>query len=257
MRPIRSLILLCLCCLVAGLPACKRDKEVRRELEQAKLDAVRAETPQLFDPEWQIPPTPEVYIAWVRTTKGACWIEVHRDWAPNAADQFWRLTNSSYYSQMPIYRALKGRLIQWGIHVKPEISAIWKDRCFEPDPMLKSNLEGYAGIAPDPSMGNKLSTQVYINLSDNFHLDEQGFVPFGRVLRGLDRMRQVYSGYDEVAQYGNQAGVDMTLAWESGVRYLRKTFPKLDLVKSTVLKPEYGTESEDGQDEGDDEAGGR
>ncbi len=236
--------------LVLLLGACKREAEVRQAADQKKLEMLKEENPHLFDPDLEIKETPEIFIAWVRTNKGACWIEVHRDWAPAAVDRFYRLVRSGYYTMMPVYRVVPGRLAQWGIHIRPEINAIWKDRTFDADPIIKSNLAGYAGFAPDPTVDGKLSTQLYINLADNFELDERGYVPFGRVIKGLERMRGLYPGYGEVLQEGNPDGPDMAAAWERGKKYLRKNFPQMDTVKSIVLRkpPEKEGDLEGGEE---------
>jgi homoserine O-acetyltransferase len=78
------------------------------------------------------------------------------------------------------------------------------------------------------------STQVYINLVDNTRLDDQGFLPFGRVVAGMDVVEALYSGYGEDSGGGVRAGLQDSLIFQ-GNAYLDRAFPNLDrIVRTTV-----------------------
>ena len=49
---------------------------------------------------------------------------------------------------------------------------------------------------------NMRATEVFINLADNKVLDEQGFVPFARIVSGMEVPDKLYSGYGELGPEG-------------------------------------------------------
>jgi hypothetical protein len=54
-----------------------------------------------------------------------------------------------------------------------------------------------------------------------------GFAPFGTITSGMDVVQKIYAGYGEQPDQG-----EIT---EKGKAYLDKNFPKLDLIKATVI----------------------
>ncbi len=103
------------------------------------------------------------------------------------------------------------------------------------DPVRVSNARGtlaYAMTGP----GTR-TTQIYINLADNFQLDAQGFAPFARVVSGMDVIDKLYSGYGESAGGGMRGGKQDSL-FSGGNSYLKRDFPRLDyIVRATVIEP--------------------
>ena len=73
-----------------------------------------------------------------------------------------------------------------------------------------------------------------MNLRENARLDAMGFAPVGEVVRGLDVVDQLYTGYGEGFNPNNpSAGSGPTqgrLAGE-GEAYLAKDFPLLDQIR--------------------------
>ena len=45
-------------------------------------------------------------------------------------------------------------------------------------------------------------TQVFINFVDNKNLDGMGFAPFGKVIKGMDVVDQIYAGHGESPNQG-------------------------------------------------------
>jgi peptidyl-prolyl cis-trans isomerase A (cyclophilin A) len=78
------------------------------------------------------------------------------------------------------------------------------------------------------------TTQVFINLRDNEDLDDQGFVPFGKVIDGMDVVESLWSSYGEVAPRGS--GPDPTRIMTEGNAYLDSKFPRLDsIIQATIV----------------------
>ena len=60
---------------------------------------------------------------------------------------------------------------------------------------MASNLKGWMAYATDGP--NTRTTQLYINLENNTRLDSRGFAPFAEVVKGMDVVLALYSGYLE------------------------------------------------------------
>lgn len=70
-------------------------------------------------------------------------------------------------------------MAQFGMNGKPEITAEWKAKSIQDDPVVKSNKRGFVSFAT--SGANSRTTQMFINFADNSNLDSMGFSPFGEV----------------------------------------------------------------------------
>jgi peptidyl-prolyl cis-trans isomerase A (cyclophilin A) len=172
------------------------------------------------------PPTPETFDVTVATTKGDFVIEVHRAWSPNGADRFWELATAHYYDDSRFFRVVAGKWVQFGIAGKPETAKAWRSRTIPDDPVVVHNTPGY--IAFSNTGAGTRSTQVYINLRDNSAQEvEPAFAPFGKVVKGMDVVESLYSGYGEGSGSGMRAGHQDAM-FDGGDAYLDANFPKLD-----------------------------
>jgi peptidyl-prolyl cis-trans isomerase A (cyclophilin A) len=87
----------------------------------------------------------------------------------------------------------------------------------------------FAKIGP-----NSRTTQVFINLRDNFDLDAAGFAPLGQVTEGMDVVDNLSAIYGENKPRGR--GPDPNRIQTEGNAYLDKEFPRLDSIrKATIL----------------------
>ena len=89
-------------------------------------------------------------------------------------------------------------------------------------------LKSFATAGP-----NSRTTQVFVNLVDNDHLDGMGFAAFGRVVEGLEVVDELHGGYGEGAPHGS--GPDQGRIQREGNAYLESDFPKLDHVKKATI----------------------
>ncbi len=185
--------------------------------------ALNARAPRLFDVR-------------LETNKGVIVIEVRRDWAPLGADRFYNLVRAGYYDQVRFHRIRKDTWAQFGINGDPKISNVWRTQTIPDDPPAGiSNQRGTVAFAFAVPHGR--TTQVFINLRDNAAThDKEPFVPFGKVIEGLDVADKLNAEYGETAGGGIRGGKQAPL-FEGGNAWLNQNFPRLDyIVRATVVK---------------------
>ena len=177
---------------------------------------------------------PEVFRVRLDTTRGPIVIEVRRAWAPLGADRFYNLVAGGYYDDSRFFRIRKGTWAQFGISGDPKVSQAWRDRTIPDDPFVQTNARGTVAFAF--AVPNGRATQVFINLQDNAAThDKEPFVPFGRVVEGMDAADAIYSEYGEESGSGIRAGKQAPL-FEQGNAYLDANFPKLDRLKKATIE---------------------
>lgn len=174
----------------------------------------------------------------LQTSKGSIVLEVHPEWAPRGAERFRKLVESGYYDGSRFFRVVPGKWAQFGIAGKSSVALARRAETFpDEDPgSFQSNTRGMVGFAF--AQPNGRGTQVYINLGDNSRLDAQGFVPFARVVEGMDVVESLYGEYGETSGGGIRAGKQDAL-FEGGNAWLDEHFPKLDKLERArvVNKP--------------------
>jgi peptidyl-prolyl cis-trans isomerase A (cyclophilin A) len=191
-----------------------------------------APSPALLSPENATEPAPAEFKARFSTTKGDFVITVHRDWSPQGADRFYNLVKIGYYDNVAFFRAIKGFMVQFGIHGSPEVATKWRPATIKDDPQVQSNKKGYVTFAKGGP--NSRTTQVFINYADNPRLDPMGFPPFGEVTEGWDVVEKLNTEYGEGAPAG-KGPMQGRLQME-GNAYLAKEFPNMDYVKSAKIE---------------------
>jgi homoserine O-acetyltransferase len=178
---------------------------------------------------------PERFVARLETTKGPILVECFRDWAPHGADRFYELITSGYYDDAAIFRIRPKTWVQFGIHGDPKVAQSWRARTIADDPFQSAhpNVRGTVFFAW--AVPNGRTTQVVINLRDNRQAhDHEPFVPFGRVIEGMDVADALFDGYGEAAGGGIRAGKQNPV-FEGGNDYLKKHFPKLDYITARIV----------------------
>ncbi len=169
--------------------------------------------------------SPESYKAEFETSKGNFTVEVTRKWAPNGADQFYELVKKDFYKDCRFFRVVPGFMVQWGINGDPKVQAGWREKKIDDDPLVASNSRGFISYAM--AGPNTRTSQLFINFKDNSFLDNQGFPPFGRVIKGMDVVDRINAEYREQP---NQGAIQA-----EGNEYLKSNFPNLDYIKSVKL----------------------
>jgi len=172
---------------------------------------------------------PDVFRVQFETTAGDFVVEVHRDWSPHGVDRFHELIRMRYFDESRFYRVLAGFIAQFGVHRDFDVHARWRNLSIVDDPPKEKNLRGTLAFAQ--SGPNTRSTEIFINLADNAALDDQRFVPFARIVNGVEVIDRIYSGYGEMRPEGKY--IDVNRVEEEANEYLGPRFPKLDYVKRT------------------------
>jgi peptidyl-prolyl cis-trans isomerase A (cyclophilin A) len=200
------------------LTACSRETD--REKEQANT-ATPAEAPK---PEASKTVDADVFRVQFVTTAGNFVVEVNPKWAPRGAERFRQLVEDRFYDGAAFFRVLPNFVVQFGLAADPKMTKKW-DKTFPDDPVLQTNRRGSVVYA---TMGrNTRSTQLFINLRSNQHLDSDGFAPFGQVVEGMEVVDKIYSGHGEQP--------DQQAITARGNAYLKANFPKLDYIKTARI----------------------
>jgi peptidyl-prolyl cis-trans isomerase A (cyclophilin A) len=190
--------------------------------DDAKREALR-------DPALLADTAPDVFRARFETSKGPFVIEVHRDWAPLAADRFFNLVKYGFYDSNRFFRVRPGFVAQWGIHGDPLIQRAWRDASLKDEPVKQSNLRGFVSFTNENSPQSRY-TQVFINLRDNADLDQDNFPAFGRVIAGMENVETLYGGYAGAAEPDGRRII------REGNEYLRKEYPLLDFIRMATIQ---------------------
>lgn len=165
-----------------------------------------------------------------KSTKGSFVIEVIEEWSPLGARRFLDLVQDGFFTDIGLYRCVKGFLTQFGISDKPQLKH-WHDDNIQDDPNLHLGIKkyyvSYAGGGP-----NTRSTQIFIAFEDLDFLGKEPWeTPFGRVIEGMDVIDNLNTDYGEIYPF-SENGPDQQEIYRQGNQYLRDNFPELDYIQS-------------------------
>ena len=232
-----SLALLASLLLLSGISACSPSEKKAQEPQQAPQTAPaqpaagapakvdEAALAKLLQPEKFNETAPNQFFVDIQTTKGDIRVEMHRDWAPKGVDRFYNLVKAGFFTDIALFRMVKGFVVQFGIHGSPLVSSVWRDANIEDDPVIESNVKGTLTFATAGK--NTRTTQLFINLNDNVRLDQMGFSPIGKIVSGMEVVDALNYEY---AERPNQGKIQM-----EGNDYLKAQFPNMDYIKSMKI----------------------
>jgi homoserine O-acetyltransferase len=179
--------------------------------------------------------SPATFNVRLDTTKGVIVIECTREWAPRGADRFYELVTSGYYDDSAIFRIRPKTWAQFGINGKPDVAKAWRDKTFPDDPFQPAHSNARGTVFFAWAVRDGRTTQVVINLRDNSEThDKEPFVPFGRVIQGMDVADRLFDEYGETAGGGIRAGKQQPV-FDGGNEYLKKNFPRLDYIRTASV----------------------
>jgi homoserine O-acetyltransferase len=191
---------------------------------------------RLLEPEHPEFTRPAPTLSYVRldTTTGTIRLEMRREWSPHGVDRFYHLVRHGYYDDTAVFRIRARTWAQFGINGDPKVAQAWRDKTIPDDPRVLSNVRGTVAFAfKDPS---GRTTQVFVNLRDNSAThDKEPFVPFARVVDGMEAADAWHAEYGEQAGGGIRGGKQDPVFF-GGNQYLRKNFPRLDYIRTAVIE---------------------
>lgn len=194
----------------------------------AGLLAIGCSAPETTaDAATDTPPSADVFIVDVTTSKGAFAVEVNPSWAPNGAARFRELVDAGFYDDARFFRVLDGFVAQFGINGTPATNSMWSSRTIPDDPVVRSNTRGYVTFAQSSAPSSR-TTQLFVNLGNNARLDEMRFAPFARVISGMDVVDLLNDEYGE-------APVQAQISAQ-GNAYLDTNFPRLDYIVTAQVR---------------------
>ena len=222
MSPMRPIVTVCIVAFGVGLAA--------NPMAQSAADRQKLLTPT--DPVFTAR-APAVSQVRLDTTQGPVVIEVIRAWAPLGADRFVNLVRHGYYDDARIFRIRPNTWAQFGIAGDPKVAQAWRPMTFPDDPAVgQSNARGTIAFAF--AVPNGRTTQMFINLRDNSAThDKEPFVPFGRVVEGIEAVDAFYAKYGE-GLGGIRAG-KQDAGFAEGNAFFDREFPLLDRIKNAVV----------------------
>jgi peptidyl-prolyl cis-trans isomerase A (cyclophilin A) len=172
-----------------------------------------------------------VFRAKFYTSEGDFVVEATRSWSPRGVDRFHELLRIGYFKEGRFFRVVPGFIAQFGVHKDYDTHRMWRQLFIADDPRKQNNTRGTLAFAQ--SEQHTRSTEVFINLADNPALDEQNFIPFARVVEGMDVIDRLYSGYGEMRPEGKW--IDPGRVEEGANAYLVPRFPNLDYIRRTEI----------------------
>ena len=176
---------------------------------------------------------PEVFHVTFQTSKGNFVVEARRAWAPHGVDRFHELVRMKYFDQGRFFRVVPGFIAQFGVHRDFNVHGKWREYFIVDDPPQLKNLRGTLAYAM--SGPTTRATEIFVNLADNKALDDQGFVPFAKVVQGMDVVDKFYAGYGEMRPEGKY--IDPSRVEGEANEYLTQRFPNLDFILHTEFLP--------------------
>jgi len=176
---------------------------------------------------------PEVFRVKFETSQGDFVVEATRAWAPHGVDRFHELVRMRYFDQGRFFRVLPHFIAQFGVHRDFNVHDAWRKLFIPDDPPNQKNARGTLAFAK--SGPSTRATEIFINLADNTILDSQAFVPFARIVEGMEVPDKLYAGYGEMRPEGKE--IDPARVEEETNEYLVQRFPKLDYIKTARLLP--------------------
>ena len=208
---------------------------MKRILVLASIILMTSCATKKFKEKWLKKEAPATFKARFETTQGNFDIEAVREWSPNGVDRLYQLIKNDYYVDVAIFRVVPNFVAQFGIHNDTLINNAWQKRGIEDEPVIKKNDSMTISFARGGV--NTRSNQIFINLKENYRLDElaysgvTGFPVVAKVIAGQDNVLKFYDGYGD--NLGRKQGEIARL----GNEFLRKEYPKVDyILKAYILK---------------------
>ena len=101
--------------------------------------AGQADKSKLRNPAALTETAPASYKVNLDTSKGLIVIDVHRDWAPIAADRFYNLVKNGFYDDARFFRVVPNFMVQFGMNADPAVTKVWSGVPMKDEPTKQGN----------------------------------------------------------------------------------------------------------------------
>ena len=172
-------------------------------------------------------PVPDTFRVAFETTKGRFVIEAYKSWAPLGAKRFYELATMGAFDENAFYRVVPNFVAQFGTPGDPKVVAQLDSVTIPSEKRVAKNDRGTVAFAQEE--GKPRSHTIFINRRDNEYLDQQNFVPIGRVIEGMAVVDSLQWPYVEKADHHMLSTI--------GNRYMRRNYPKADYVRTAAVIP--------------------
>lgn len=169
----------------------------------------------------------------LQTSKGVIKLTLVPSWAPKGCQRFLQLVTDKYYTDLILYRAVPGFLVQFGV-VQESDPRRDKYEAIPDDAVCGVPIqEGMVCFAA--SGANTRKCTICIFLGDFEQLGKSPWeTPIGKVApESMAVLRKIFTGYGDMPQCEG-TGPDPVELEEKGNAYILQKFPLLDSVKSAV-----------------------
>jgi peptidyl-prolyl cis-trans isomerase A (cyclophilin A) len=176
--------------------------------------------------------SPEKFNVKFETTKGDFEVTIERKNSPLAADRFYQLVKTEYFTNVLLYRCVPNFVVQFG-SLDEELDSLWSKHIILDEPVKLSNDTGTIAFARAGK--NSRGTQLFINLKNNSRLDTVsygetlGFPAFGFVRKGMENVYKLFN------EYGDEPRKKLENLKENPEEFIKKNYPKLDYIKKAYL----------------------
>jgi peptidyl-prolyl cis-trans isomerase A (cyclophilin A) len=172
-------------------------------------------------------PVPDTFRVAFETTKGRFVIEAYKSWAPIGVKRFYELASMGAFDENAFYRVVPNFVAQFGTPGDPRVVAQLDSVTIPNEKRVAKNERGTVAFAQEE--GKPRSHTIFINRRDNEYLDQQNFVPIGRVVEGMAVVDSLQWPYVEKADHQMLSTI--------GNRYMRRNYPKADYVRAATVIP--------------------
>lgn len=178
---------------------------------------------------------PDSFDVRLETTEGDVVIRFVRDWSPLGVQRVYNLARHGFYDGSRFFRVLPGFVAQFGVSGRPPLDSIWNEQKLFDDPQRQLNEGGTVAFAKTDA--NTRTTQLFVTYRSHEGLDQEGFVPVGRVVDGMGVLYRLNSDYGDIPPQGSGPSFGCMLT--HGNAYLDQRYPELDVIeRATVLEAE-------------------
>lgn len=194
---------------------------------------------RFYDSNWELPSSAvsPMAAAEFSTSAGRFRVRIVEAWSPRGARRFRELVQQGHFNDSRVYRVVQGWVAQFGM--SGNASRQREQTIIEDDgPSVARNVRGavsFSGVyTQSKTHATNRSTELFINLGNNFELDALGFTPIGMVMDdGMKVVDAFYRGYGEMTDACDLHhfipcdGPESSHILEQGNKYLDQNYPQL------------------------------